>query len=175
MTKPKDPKDYLKRGAPTKFTKKREQLILDLAKSGEIDEEIAKKAKIKAKTIQNWINKNPDFFLALKEAKSFTNDLAEASLLRLALGYTKEEVKVFCDKNGIIHEHRYQVEVEPNITAIIFWLKNRRPDTWREKGEALKLGENLLELIMQTQLSKDKKDESSEPIEPNPDNEKVVS
>lgn len=141
-------------GAPSKFTKEREELILNFAKSGAIDKEIAEKAKIKAKSIQNWMDRNPDFFLLLKEAKEFTNDLAEGSLLKLALGYKREVVKVAFTRDGLPCEHRYEIEEPPNITALIFWLKNRRPDTWRNNSEALKLGENLLEIIMNTQIEK---------------------
>jgi len=142
-----------KMGAPTKYEDKK-QNILERALSGQTEQQIADNIGINQQTIKNWKKKYPDFFEALKEAKSFTDDLAEGSLLKLALGYEREEVKVFCDKFGQIHEHRYMIEVPPNVTALIFWLKNRRPVEWRDKLEE-KLGESLADLILQTQIKKE--------------------
>jgi predicted transcriptional regulator len=141
------------KGAPTKFHDSKKN-ALERALSGQTDKEIATGLGLTERTILNWKKKYPDFFHALKEARTFTDDLAEGSLLKLALGYEKEEVKVFLDRSGQVVEHRYKIEVPPNITALIFWLKNRRPVEWRDKLEE-KLGESLADLILQTQIKKE--------------------
>jgi hypothetical protein len=35
----------------------------------------------------------------------------------------------------------YKEHVPPNPTSIIFWLKNRRPDRWRDKHDVETSGE----------------------------------
>jgi hypothetical protein len=49
-----------------------------------------------------------------------------------AVGYSYETVKIFCDKNGKVTRVPYQEHVPPDVTACIFWLKNRKPSEWRD-------------------------------------------
>ena len=64
--------------------------------------------------------------------------------LKRALGYsyvetTRESLPVFDPTTGEITGYKLQVtkevtkEVQPDTTAQIFWLKNRKPDAWRDK------------------------------------------
>jgi len=56
-------------------------------------------------------------------------------LLKRALGYTYEETsnKYEC---GVLTERKVTTkEVVPDTTAQIFWLKNRKPQEWRDKRE----------------------------------------
>jgi len=75
-----------------------------------------------------------DLSKSLKNAKTFADDLVEASLLAKATGYEHEEVKVFCHE-GMITEHTVTKHYPPSDTSMIFWLKNRRPDKWRDRVE----------------------------------------
>ena len=43
-----------------------------------------------------------------------------------------EAVKIFCDKNGKVTRVPYREHVPPDVTAGIFWLKNRKPADWRD-------------------------------------------
>jgi hypothetical protein len=40
--------------------------------------------------------------------------------------------KIFCDKNGKVTRVPYVEHVPPDVTARIFWLKNRKPHEWRD-------------------------------------------
>jgi PAS domain S-box-containing protein len=44
-----------------------------------------------------------------------------------AVGYTFDAVKIFCTKNGQVTKVPYREHVPPDVTACIFWLKNRKP------------------------------------------------
>lgn len=77
------------------------------ARDGLTDEQIAEKMGITTSTLYNWKNKHSEISEALKKGKEVVDVEVENALLKLA-------------KSG-------------NITAIIFWLKNRRPDKWRDK------------------------------------------
>jgi hypothetical protein len=40
-----------------------------------------------------------------------------------------------CNKDGVVTQVKYRQHVPPDTTACIFWLKNRRPDLWRDRHE----------------------------------------
>ena len=41
-------------------------------------------------------------------------------------------MKIFHTKDGKITKVPYTEHVPPDVTACIYWLKNRRPDRWRD-------------------------------------------
>ena len=49
-----------------------------------------------------------------------------------AVGYSYDAEKIFCDKNGKVTRVPYRDHVPPDVTAQIFWLKNRDPAYWRD-------------------------------------------
>ena len=115
-------------------------LLRGWARAGATDAEIAKKIGISAETFCVWKNRFPQFSEALKKGKEVVDLMVEESgLLRRALGMTVTEVttNTYIDKDGEEHTATKTVvkEIPPDVTAQIFWLKNRRPDLWREKQE----------------------------------------
>ena len=82
-------------------------LLEGWARDGLTDEQIAHNMGITAKTLYVWKNEYSDICEALKRGKEVVDYQVENALLNKALG--------------------------GDITAQIFWLKNRRPDKWREK------------------------------------------
>ncbi|AIQ45608.1 transposase [Paenibacillus sp. FSL R7-0273] len=115
------------------------------ARDGLIDEQIALNMGVKRQTLYDWKNKFPDISDALKKGKEVVDRAVENALLKRALGYqydevTKEAVKQQDDETGewvtvIAETKRVTKEVQGDTTAQIFWLKNRRPDKWRDKQE----------------------------------------
>ena len=67
--------------------------------------------------------------------------------MKRALGYTYKEVtreKIFNPETGqyeLMPTKEVTKEVVPDTTAQIFWLKNRRPDMWRDKRDVSVEGE----------------------------------
>jgi hypothetical protein len=55
-----------------------------------------------------------------------------SSLYNRANGYGYDAEKIFCDKNGKVTRVPYVEHVPPDVTACIFWLKNRDPAHWRD-------------------------------------------
>lgn len=123
-----------KQGRPTKFNVSLQQKILELAKEGKTNEQIAEFIGISVQTLRNWRGKNQDFMLALKSAKGVADELVEASLFQRAIGYSHKAVKIMSHE-GDSWEHEYTERYPPDTTAAIFWLKNRKPDEWRDKTE----------------------------------------
>ncbi|MEN6312455.1 MAG: hypothetical protein ABFD80_13075 [Acidobacteriota bacterium] len=99
--------------ARLKATPKADQVNLEkvevIASMGLTDEEIAIILEISPRTLNYWKKKNPDFLQSLKRGKLKADFQITQSLYQKA-------------KNG-------------DTTAMIFWLKNRQPEKWREKSQ----------------------------------------
>lgn len=126
------PAESTKMGRPTAFCQGIVDQILALALDGHTDAAIAAKVGISLTTFKNWKAAYPDFLAALKESKATVDDLVENALLRRALGYQHPAVKIHFDKFGKVGMARYTEHYPPDTTACIIWLKNRRPQAWRD-------------------------------------------
>ena len=69
-------------------------------------------------------------------------DAIEEALLKRALGFSQEECvteEVIDRETGMVCEtakrRRVTKEVPPDVRALLFWLKNRRPGRWRDRVE----------------------------------------
>lgn len=104
------------------------------ARDGLIDEQIAENAGITPSTLYEWKKKYPDISEALKKGKEVVDIQVENALLKRALGYSYKETKIEETADGDKVTVTVK-EVVPDTTAQIFWLKNRRPDKWRDKQD----------------------------------------
>lgn len=107
----------------------------DWARQGLTDEQIAENMGISRGTLYNWCNKHFDILNTLKKGKDVIDIQVENALLKRALGYTTTETKVKKEFGEITEEITITKEIPPDPTSAIFWLKNRRPEQWREKRE----------------------------------------
>ncbi len=121
------------------------------ARDGFTDEEIAGKMEIAYSTLREWKKKYHQFEVALKKGKEVADVEIENSLFKRAKGYTVEIKKTFKVKRSEydketgkktadfeeLVEGKDEVHVPADTTAIMFWLRNRKPDTWRNKPPEL--------------------------------------
>lgn len=107
--------------------------IAGWARDGLIDSQIAKNMGVAYSTLREWVKKFPALSAVIKESKEVVDREVENALLKRALGYTHTETKTKKEA-GVITEVTTTVkEIVPDVTAQIFWLKNRKPETWRDK------------------------------------------
>lgn len=99
------------------------------ARDGLTNEQIAKNMGINPSTLYDYMNKFVEISNALKKGKEVVDIEVENALLKRALGYKYDEVTY---ENGI-EVKRVTKEVQPDTTAQIFWLKNRKPKNWKDK------------------------------------------
>ena len=81
--------------------------------------ELAGQLKISLTTLNRYRKQHPEFGELFKEADSAKDDLVEEALLKRATGYENNSGK----------------EVPPDVRAAMFWLKNRRPENWKDSRE----------------------------------------
>lgn len=105
------------------------------ARDGLTDEQIATKMGICRDTLIQWKKKYPDISDTLKKGKDVVDIQVENALLKRALGYEYEEVSEKYEMGILVEKKVTKKQVVPDTTAQIFWLKNRKPDEWRDKRE----------------------------------------
>lgn len=110
-------------------------LLEGWAKSGLTDEQIAKNIGINRTTLYDWKKKETNIADALKKGKEVIDFEVENALLKKALGYTITLKEEKLDKDGCVHTLEKDVHIPPDTTAQIFWLKNRKPNNWKDRVE----------------------------------------
>ncbi len=120
-------------------------LIEGWARDGLTDKQIAHNMGIRRETLIEWKKKYPNISNTLKKGKENVDRQVENALLKKAIGYNAQVNKtfklkeVYYDENGRRCEKERlvtavdEVHIPPDTTAQIFWLKNRKPDKWRDK------------------------------------------
>ena len=86
-------------------------------------------------TLYEWKKKFPEISESLKRGKEVVDRQVENALLKRALGYEYEEVKEKFECGVMTERTVTKKEVVPDTTAQIFWLKNRKPEKWRDKPQ----------------------------------------
>lgn len=84
-------------------------LVQGWARDGLTDDQIAHNIGIRRSTLYEWKNKHTDFADSIKKSKEVADFEVESAL--------------------------YNKACSGDVTAQIFWLKNRKPDKWRDKAD----------------------------------------
>jgi hypothetical protein len=119
-------------GRPSKFKAEFIGQAQKLCELGATDEDLADFFHVSIRTIANWKTEQPEFLQALKGGKDQADDRVERSLYQRAVGYTHDATH-FSSFQGKVTATPYRNHCPPDVVAQIFWLKNRRPDLWRDK------------------------------------------
>lgn len=134
-------------GAKTKYSADMVAEAKAMAEAGFTDLQMFEHLGIGRTTFYNWKKLHPEFRDAIKVAKEEPDNQMERSLYHSGHGFEYfEEVpikvkEIEYDAGRKVKEtERVEIvnvkrTVPPNSTAQIFWLKNRRPDIWRDKKE----------------------------------------
>ena len=90
-------------------------------------------------TLRDWMIKYPALVDTIKRGKAVVDMQVENALLKRAMGFeyketVEEEITL---PNGKVRTEKKTMKrvALPDVTAQIFWLKNRRPDKWRDKQD----------------------------------------
>lgn len=132
-----------------------------LYKEGWTDAQVSSFLNITRDTIEKWKKADKQFFIHLKGWKDLADSKVEKCLYKRAIGYKYNEVTyeksnvgglaLMLDKEeieGITHTDTAKTKIVvkaviPDVTAQIFWLKNRQPEQWRDKHEEKQADDRL--------------------------------
>lgn len=130
------------------------------ARDGLTDEQIAGNIGVAERTFAEWKVRFPAITTALKKGKAPADTVVENALYKSATGYyvtIKKPIKIKTKKQlagkGTIEEERIefveeQTYIPPNPTAQIFWLKNRKPQMWRDRPVEVNNEEEGVEVLI---------------------------
>jgi hypothetical protein len=118
-----------------------------LCRTGAIDTDIAEFFNVAVSTVYEWKIAYPEFSEAIKRGKAKVDREVADKLIDRAMGakfVVQKEVKLksvsYLNGKKDSEEERVEVvdlhmEAPPDTQALIFFLKNRRPDLYRERQE----------------------------------------
>jgi len=132
---------YTKRGRKSLFRVAMIEEVKKLAGLGLIIDEIAVFWRLGSRTVKRYAQNKPEFRHALKEGRLIADKNVEDSLYKRAVGFASTErhyeIEYETDDAGVVKAMRklkkeIVKQIAGDTTAIIFHLKNRRPDKWRD-------------------------------------------
>ena len=112
-------------------------LLEGWAREGLTDEQIAQNIGIAPKTLYKWMNDYGEIRKAIKKGKGPVDFQVENALLKRALGYDWEETTTEIYGDGKKHVKKVTRHVPPDVAALVFWLKNRKRDVWRDRPDLI--------------------------------------
>lgn len=121
-------------GRPTKYLPEFNKQVVKLCMLGATDQNLADFFEVAIDTITEWKKVHPEFSASIKEGKEEADAKVAASLFHRATGYSHPDVDIKMFEGDIIKTDLIK-HYPPETIAAIFWLKNRRPDLWRDKQE----------------------------------------
>lgn len=145
------------------LTKEKLKCLESMARKGYRDIDIAKKIGISKVTFYDWKKRFPKFAEALQRGKDEYDDTVEETLYNMTQGYYVDEevveVREDAAGNKILHRKKTKRYIPPSITAIIYWLQNRRGDVWKTRAsehqnKKIQLDQKRLELDQEKQEDK---------------------
>lgn len=109
------------------------------ARDGLTEAQIAENLDVSYATFRRYKKASEQIQEALKNSKDIADRNVENALYKRAMGYDYDEVTSERKLNADTGQHELMVtkiihkHVLPDVTAQIFWLKNRKPEEWRDK------------------------------------------
>lgn len=132
-------------GRPTDYKPEYAEQAAKLCALGATDIELADFFGVDVRTVYRWKHKHDEFCQALNAGKEKADERVINSLYHRAIGYEQDEVKIFMPAGADAPVYApFRAKVAPDVTAAIFWLKNRKPDDWRDKQEHQHAGQVIM-------------------------------
>jgi hypothetical protein len=124
-------------GAPTKYDPVPCcRVALHAAMAGFSDAKIAQILGVAKSRITAWKKDHREFRNSLEKGRSGSIMAVAKALFSRACGYKHRAIKIFYDsKMGTPVEVPYTERYPPDTPAIIYYLKNRAGDEWKDKTE----------------------------------------
>lgn len=121
-----------KAGRPTPYKAEYSEQAFKLCLLGATDKDLADFFDVTETTINNWKIKHSVFFESIKKGKVVADSEIASKLFQRAKGYEHKGIDIKMIKGKIVKTPIIK-HFPPDVTAAIFWLKNRSPKNWRDK------------------------------------------
>lgn len=133
---------------PSKYKPEFAAQAAKLCLLGATDAQLADFFEVSVSTINLWKVEHSEFSESIRVPKALADERVEQSLFRRAMGYEHDEVDIKVVDKEIV-QTPIRKYYPPDTTAMIFWLKNRNPDQWRETKAVELTGANGGPVVIQ--------------------------
>lgn len=141
------------RGRKTRYAKSICAMVQNYCLLGATDTELAAFLEISERTLNNWKKAHPEFMQSIKDGKEIADAKVGMALFQRATGYSHNDVHI-SNYQGDITETEIVKHFPPDPTSMIFWLKNRQKEKWRDV-KAIEGGDPEQPLVIKTVNYKD--------------------
>ena len=125
------------------------------ARNGLTLEDIAHNLGIAKTSLITYKKKHKELADAIECGKEVADIRVENALYKRAVGFTQTEKRYIKCKNedgsDEVREVEEEITYQPDVTAIIYWLKNRKPDKWRDKVIPEEVVEDIVSMLQITE------------------------
>jgi len=115
------------------------ELLSSMASYGCTDKDLAERMGISVQSFYRYRSQSPALDKAIRTAKEIIDYKVESALLKAALGYTINEVKIVCTlQDGVVVKTTTETitrEIPPNVLACQTWLFNRQREKWKRNRD----------------------------------------
>ena len=123
-----------------KYIKGKEEIIKSDCRNGADNKGVCKRLGIGLTTYKRILFQHPEVRELLKESRHEADLKVESALYKRAIGYDYEETvtEVRVAEDGSAQTtvvKKTKKHIVGDTTAQIFWLKNRKPDIWKDKQD----------------------------------------
>ncbi len=124
-----------KRGRPTAYQAAHAEQARRLALLGFTDVQMADFFGVAESTFHLWKQRHRDFSESVKAGKAVADAQVAEGLYKSATGgHTVTDTKTVSGDGGTVRTTEVK-QVPPSVSAMMFWLKNRHPEMWRDRQQ----------------------------------------
>src|SRR6266852_8273564 len=116
-------------GRPSLYQPEFAAQAFELCLAGATNQDLADTFEVGHSTIDNWLQKHPEFAQSVKRGRDLADGRVAHGLYSRAIGYTYETTRVVLHRGEPVSVPQ-TVHKPPDVRAGIFWLRNRRPQQW---------------------------------------------
>ncbi len=122
-------------GRPSLYKPEFAEQAFELCLAGATNRDLADAFEVGHSTIDNWLQKQPEFAQAVKRGRVVADGAVARALHSRAIGYSYETRRVVFNQGEPV-VLRQTVHKPPDVRAAIFWLRNRCPQYWHDGSRA---------------------------------------
>lgn len=127
--------------------------LADMARAGKTMGEMASAFGVCRNTLYNWTKRYPIVTDTICEGKRSADDRVEESLYESCFGRSEREITIEKDENGTVVKQSIRTRyIPPNVTAIQYWLSNRRNDVWKARQQLEFSADSVLPIVIRDDL-----------------------
>ena len=118
-------------GRPSLYQPNYAEIARRMCAQGATRADLADRFGVTINTIVAWQFEYEEFSASCRQGREAADDRVEQSFYERAVGYTYDSEKLLVVRGEVVRE-RVREHVPPEPRAAEFWLRNRRPDRWRD-------------------------------------------